>query len=343
MLFPATGGADRRHAGLAGRMHALRATSAALSAEERAAVLQLYALDSRLDRARAALAEADARLAANERARAAAARELAAARHTAAVAQTRLGAAVRALYEQQSPDALAVVLGAASLDDIVSGLDDLRRSARSNAALAADARGAQTGLVRVLASLRRRSAQLRRLRQAAAATAAEVAAAQSERSAYLERLRTRQHLERARIAALDARARRAEAVATVATVQAEAVKSLASFTSSDGRPQAAPAAPSPAAPAALQPAAGSSVRLTVIATAYSLPGSTASGLPVGPGVVAVDPTVIPLGTRMYVPGYGPAIAADTGMAIKGLRIDLWFATLAQAQAWGARTVTITLR
>jgi len=330
MLFPATGGADRRHAALAGRMHALRATSAALSAEERAAVLQLYALDSRLDRARAALAEADARLAANERARAAAARELAAARHTAAVAQTRLGAAVRALYEQQSPDALAVVLGAASLDDIVSGLDDLRRSARSNAALAADARGAQTGLVRVLASLRRRSAQLRRLRQAAAATAAEVAAARSERSAYLERLRTRQHLERARIAALDARARRAEAVATVATVQAEAVKSLASFTSSDGRPQAAPAA-------------GSSVRLTVIATAYSLPGSTASGLPVGPGVVAVDPTVIPLGTRMYVPGYGPAIAADTGTAIKGLRIDLWFATLAQAQAWGARTVTITLR
>jgi len=52
--------------------------------------------------------------------------------------------------------------------------------------------------------------------------------------------------------------------------------------------------------------------------------------------------VIPLGTHMTVPGYGEAIAADTGTAIIGDRIDLWFPTLAQAQAWGRRTVTITL-
>jgi 3D (Asp-Asp-Asp) domain-containing protein len=80
-----------------------------------------------------------------------------------------------------------------------------------------------------------------------------------------------------------------------------------------------------------------------VATAYSLHGGTASGLPTGPGVVAVDPTVIPLGTRMVIPGYGPGIAADTGTAIKGLRIDLWFPTLKQALSWGRRTVTITLR
>jgi 3D (Asp-Asp-Asp) domain-containing protein len=80
-----------------------------------------------------------------------------------------------------------------------------------------------------------------------------------------------------------------------------------------------------------------------VATAYSLHGGTASGLPTGPGVVAVDPTVIPLGTRMYIPGYGPGIAADTGTAIKGLRIDLWFPLLSQAENWGRRTVTITLR
>ena len=54
------------------------------------------------------------------------------------------------------------------------------------------------------------------------------------------------------------------------------------------------------------------------------------------------PSVIPLGTRMYVPGYGPAIAADVGSAIKGALIDLWFPTTAQARAWGRRTVTITL-
>ncbi len=93
----------------------------------------------------------------------------------------------------------------------------------------------------------------------------------------------------------------------------------------------------------MQPAAGSGRQLTVSATAYSLHGGTASGLPTGPGVVAVDPTVIPLGTRMYIPGYGDGIAADTGTAIKGLRIDLWFPTLAQTYKWGRRTVTITLR
>ena len=52
--------------------------------------------------------------------------------------------------------------------------------------------------------------------------------------------------------------------------------------------------------------------------------------------------MIPLGTRMYVPGYGPAIAADDGSANKGTLIDLWFPTTAQARAWGRRTVTITL-
>ena len=71
-------------------------------------------------------------------------------------------------------------------------------------------------------------------------------------------------------------------------------------------------------------------------------GSTASGAPTGWGVVAVDPGVIPLGTGMSIPGYGSGVAADTGGAIQGATIDLWFPTLAQARAWGRRTVTITL-
>jgi 3D (Asp-Asp-Asp) domain-containing protein len=83
--------------------------------------------------------------------------------------------------------------------------------------------------------------------------------------------------------------------------------------------------------------------LQVTAVAYSLPGATASGLPVGWGVVAVDPSVIPLGTHMTIPGYGEAVAADTGTAIIGTIIDLWFPTTAQAAAWGRRTVTITFR
>jgi 3D (Asp-Asp-Asp) domain-containing protein len=83
--------------------------------------------------------------------------------------------------------------------------------------------------------------------------------------------------------------------------------------------------------------------MTVSAVAYSLPGRTASGLPVGHGIVAVDPSVIPLGTRMFVPGYGEAVAADTGSGVRGAMIDLWFPTTADALAWGRRTVVITLR
>ena len=53
-------------------------------------------------------------------------------------------------------------------------------------------------------------------------------------------------------------------------------------------------------------------------------GFTRSGAPVTRGIVAVDPTVIPLGTRLYVPGYGFAVAGDTGGGIKGNMIDLGF-------------------
>jgi 3D (Asp-Asp-Asp) domain-containing protein len=91
-----------------------------------------------------------------------------------------------------------------------------------------------------------------------------------------------------------------------------------------------------------QPQAPKAYRIKVDAVAYSLPGKTALGIPVRRGVVAVDPQLIPLGTRMHVPGYGHSIAADVGHAIKGRIIDLWFPTLAKARAWGRRTVTITV-
>jgi 3D (Asp-Asp-Asp) domain-containing protein len=86
----------------------------------------------------------------------------------------------------------------------------------------------------------------------------------------------------------------------------------------------------------------SEYRLKVDAVAYHLPGRTASGLPVGKGVVAVDPRLIPLGTRLFVPGYGKAVAADVGIAIKGRIIDLWMPSTAAARTWGRRTVLITV-
>lgn len=81
--------------------------------------------------------------------------------------------------------------------------------------------------------------------------------------------------------------------------------------------------------------------LTVVATAYSSPGgTTATGASAGYGDVAVDPSVIPLGTRLYIPGYGYGIANDTGGAIQGYRIDLCFNSPAQAYNYGRQVVKV---
>jgi len=67
---------------------------------------------------------------------------------------------------------------------------------------------------------------------------------------------------------------------------------------------------------------------------------TATGMLAQRGVVAVDPSVIPLGTRVYVEGYGDAIAADTGGAIRGKRIDLCFNTYEEAIQFGRHPIKV---
>jgi len=89
-------------------------------------------------------------------------------------------------------------------------------------------------------------------------------------------------------------------------------------------------------------------RLHVTATAYSgvEPGAggsgTASGRRAERGVVAVDPNVISLGTHMYIPGYGYAVAGDTGGMIHGTHIDLCFDSMGEVNAWGKRSITIII-
>lgn len=71
-------------------------------------------------------------------------------------------------------------------------------------------------------------------------------------------------------------------------------------------------------------------------------GITAIGLRARKGIVAVDPRVIPLGTKLYIPGYGEALAADTGGWIKGNRIDLCFESLEECFRQGRRKIKIYL-
>lgn len=66
------------------------------------------------------------------------------------------------------------------------------------------------------------------------------------------------------------------------------------------------------------------------------------GLPLARGIVATDPNVIPMGTRLYVEGYGEAIAADQGNAIKGNRIDLFFDSRQEAMNWGMKNIKVTI-
>jgi 3D (Asp-Asp-Asp) domain-containing protein len=77
------------------------------------------------------------------------------------------------------------------------------------------------------------------------------------------------------------------------------------------------------------------------ASAYSHTGrNTASGIYPYKGAVAVDPRVIPIGTRLYIEGYGYAKALDVGSAVKGNKIDLFFETESQARRWGRRPVKV---
>ncbi|MGB6178108.1 3D domain-containing protein [Carnobacterium sp.] len=105
----------------------------------------------------------------------------------------------------------------------------------------------------------------------------------------------------------------------------------------------------PETPTESKPAPSAGKTMVVSATGYSTaqPGlstHTATGINLlqNPMVIAVDPRVIPLGTMIEVPGYGIAIAGDTGGAIKGNKIDIHFKTVGQALSWGRKTITIRL-
>lgn len=94
----------------------------------------------------------------------------------------------------------------------------------------------------------------------------------------------------------------------------------------------------------------SSRTLTMVATAYTADcpgctGITATGIDVRnstPNIIAVDPNVIPLGSKVWVEGYGTAIAGDTGGDIKGNRIDLLTESYDKAIEYGVHTVTVKI-
>ena len=310
LVAPAVSGANPSHS-----VSSLRARDAAIVAKSRAAVLGLYSLDQQLASANARVGALHRRTISLHAQRAELDRELHIARTGTRVAERRLGERIRLLYEQGTVEPLEIVFGAKSLDEAMTSLESLNRASAQSESVLRELQTAKKRLSTASRSLASKQAALAAATREAAATAASLADTRSRRAAYVASLASAHRLTQDQIAGVVARAQQA-AVRSAAIVHV------------------------PAAPYIGTPAAGRT--LTVSATGYSMPGHTASGLPVGWGVVAVDPSVIPLGTHMTVPGYGSAVAADTGGGVSGATIDLWFPTVAQANAWGRRTVTIVL-
>jgi 3D (Asp-Asp-Asp) domain-containing protein len=273
------------------------------------ALLGLYALDSQLHAWHARVTSLATEAAALRRERASLRQQLGAAKASLKTGQHQLALDLRTLYEQGSVDPVAVLLGSDSLDKGLRRLDALSRVSDQSRQIVAATAAART---RLLQSQLRLAAEDRRLeRSLATARQAEqrLASAAAARLAYISSLRNQARMQAAQV-------RSVEAAAHAAQQRSQPLQRTTS------------------------PPAGKR-RLVVSATCYDLSGRTATGMPVGHGVVAVDPSVIPLGTRMYVPGYGNGVAADVGGGVRGRVIDLWMPR-SQCMAWGRRTVTITL-
>jgi 3D (Asp-Asp-Asp) domain-containing protein len=292
-------------------------TTQQLGTRTHQALLSLYALDSRLQGWRARLASLETAAAALRKQQASLRNELGADRASLRTGQRRLALELRAMYERGNVDPVAVVLGAQSLSTGLSRLDDLSRVTDETRQIVAATSAARVRLVRSQHRLAAEGRRLERSLAAAREAEARVAASVASRRAYVSSLRAQQELQAKQVRSVEAQAQAAQQKSQ--TLQQ----------------------PTTSTPTTSAPAPPGKRQLTVSATCYDLPGHTATGMPVGQGVVAVDPSVIPLGTRIYVPGYGNGVAADVGGGIKGDVIDLWM-TPSQCAAWGRRTVTITI-
>ena len=295
---------------------ALRNENATLAQRMHGATLELYALDSKLNRVHAQLAALADKHEQIARERQSLRMRLDASRHNLRASRRQLALLVHTLYEQQTDDPLALVFGAESLEAAITRLDDLGHTAQQHRDIAARSRAALTSLRASVRALARENARIDALEASASRTAASLLAAEGTRRDFVSTLAERQHLNDAQISQIDARAHASAATGNEITTSAA--------TTTTG---AVPATPG---------------TVTVVATGYSMGGTTATGMPVGWGTVAVDPSVIPLGSRMTIPGYGDGVAADTGPAVQGATVDLWFPTARQAMAWGRRVVTVTL-
>lgn len=315
--LPGAGSAETA-AELQRKADALRAENSRLAVGSQSAVESLAAIESRLAEARSELASFRAKAAAVQDHRQEVVQELGIARDSLRASRRALAERLRTLYEEGDTDTLAVILGSGSLSAAMDAVETIDLAAKQDESLMGRSRAASQRLASLERALAKQQRDLQQLAAVRAAAAASLAAARAERLQALAAVRAAHGSNVTKIAQLQDQARMLASVETSST-------------------------PAPTTPEFVPGVPVSGTRtMTVMATGYSLSGNTASGMPVGWGAIAVDPSVIPLGARIGVPGYGLGVAADTGGAIVGARIDLWFPTVEQARTWGSRVVTITV-
>ena len=185
-----------------------------------------------------------------------------------------------------------------------------------------------SGSVLSTGSSRSATRQLAELTAAAEARTGDLARTAAARKSFIAGLRG--------AAAAEHRARRRDRGAGPGRGSARSRAGGRSLSSSTRSPAAAPVAPS-----APVPASGPGT-LTVLSTGYSIKGRTATGHADGARRRRRRSLRDPARDANHHPGLRQGIAADTGGAVQGSVIDIWFPTQEQALAWGRRTVTITL-
>ncbi len=252
--------------------------------------------------------------------------------------QIMLNKRMKAMYTDGNSSYLEVLLGSHNLSDFISKMDITAKIIQYDNNIISNVKQQQTVITLQKKNLEVANANLQSLKSDNESSLAKLSSDVSEEKNLLSKATDKEkqliEAQRQKELAQAAAAKKAQDVATQnAKIAAENTALLA-----------APSSPSSIAPSA--PGSSSTV-YTMTATSYSDPGYTSSNKlthrdPNGYSTIAVDPTIIPLGTKVYVSGYGYAIAEDTGSAIIGNIIDVYLPTDAEASAWGRRTVTVTI-
>lgn len=247
---------------------------------------------------------------------------------------------------------LNVILGARSVSDLISSMDSISIVMKYDNKLVAQLQERKDIITNEKKSLDDKNNQLAALKASNESILSNLNNDIKQQNKLLADIKEKENRliaeQKAREAAEAQAAARAAAQAKLAAAQSQAAESAQSANTSK-KVASNPVSNSTSSPIPINrgalPSGNSSNVLYMEATAYSDNGYTASGHkthrdPNGYSTIAVDPRVIPLGSKLYVEGYGYAIASDTGGAIKGNIIDLYVHSDGEALSWGRRSVKV---